>query len=50
MHENETITLSDEFRIFAGKISSLEEGYKTYSVDELRLELNKLDEKLEKLG
>jgi hypothetical protein len=48
--EDESITLSKQFRIFSQLVALLEEGSEEYSVDELRLDLNKLDEKLEKLG
>lgn len=36
--------------MFAHMVKTLEEGHAEYSVDELRLDLNILDAKLEKLG
>jgi len=44
------ITLTERFRNFTQKVSRIELGYRDVSVDELRLELNSLDEKLEKLS
>jgi len=41
-------TLTDQFMRFANRVSALEEG-RPVDVDELRLELNALDEKLEAL-
>ena len=46
----EDITLTEQFKKFTSKISRAELGYRDVSVDELRLELNSLDEKLEKLS
>jgi hypothetical protein len=42
-------SLADHFLKFASKVSAAEEG-RDVSIDELRLELNALDEKLEALG
>jgi len=42
-------SLADHFMNFASKVSAAEEG-RDVSIDELRLELNALDEKLEALG
>jgi len=44
------ITLTERFRNFTQKVSRIELGYRDVSIDELRLELNSLDEKLEKLS
>jgi hypothetical protein len=44
------ITLTERFRNFTQKVSRIELGYGDVSIDELRLELNSLDEKLEKLS
>ena len=44
------ITLTERFRNFTQKVSRIELGYRDVSVDELRLELNSLDEKLERLS
>ncbi len=41
--------LTTSFQLFAEKVSSVEQGYTKYDVDELRLELNALDKRLEKL-
>ena len=46
----EDITLTERFRNFTQKVSRVELGYRDVSIDELRLELNSLDEKLEKLS
>ena len=46
----EDITLTERFRNFTQKVSRIELGYRDVSVDELRLELNSLDKKLEKLS
>ena len=46
----EDITLTERFRNFTQKVSRIELGYRDVSIDELRLELNSLDEKLEKLS
>ena len=45
----ETETLTDSFHRFAEKVSKLEQGHPV-DVDELRLELNGLDEQLATLG
>ena len=42
-------SLADHFMNFASKVSAAEEG-RDVDIDELRLELNALDEKLEALG
>ena len=42
--------LTTSFQLFAEKVSSVEQGYTKYDVDELRLELNALDERLEKIS
>ena len=44
------VTLTERFKNFTSKVSRAELGYRDVSVDELRLELNSLDEKLEKLS
>ncbi len=44
----ETLSIADQFHIFADKVSDLLGG--KGNVDELRLELNRLDEQLEELG
>ena len=46
----EDITLTERFRNFTQKVSRVELGYRDVSIDEFRLELNSLDEKLEKLS
>lgn len=47
--DTEGQSLADHFMNFASKVSAAEEG-RDVSIDELRIELNKLDEKLEALG
>ena len=44
------ITLTERFRNFTSKVSRAELGYRDVSIDKLRLELNSLDKKLEKLS
>jgi len=44
------VTLTERFKNFTSKVSRAELGYRDVSIDELRLELNSLDEKLEKLS
>ena len=44
------VTLTERFKNFTSKVSRAELGYRDVSVDVLRLELNSLDEKLEKLS
>ena len=46
----EDITLTERFRNFTQKVSRVELGYRDVSIDKLRLELNSLDKKLEKLS
>ena len=43
----EDITLTERFKKFTSKVSRVELGYRDVSIDELRLELFSLDEKLE---
>ena len=44
------VTLTERFKKFTSRVSRAELGYRDVSIDELRLELNSLDEKLEKLS
>ena len=44
------VTLTERFKNFTSKVSRAELGYRDVSIDKLRLELNSLDKKLEKLS